>query len=231
MKARYRELEAKAKAETVETAKLSSNIKVERGESPATGFAAEPATLACPTTASRNFQMRITDARREFQTLVEIANDLGSSLGLNETLALLAARLEKSIVHDTVAIYIRSKDELIPRYVKGESFRLFSSLRIPVGQGLSGWVAENDQPILNGNPAVESGYLNDPTKVTPLRSAIAVPLRCREQVVGVLTLYQLQADAFTVDHKRILLNISEKVGTVVENALKFEQVQGEGSPG
>jgi diguanylate cyclase (GGDEF)-like protein/putative nucleotidyltransferase with HDIG domain len=227
MKERYHELEAKAKAETVEMAKLSSNIKIERGESPATGFAAEPVTSAGTPAQGKSFQMRITDARREFQTLVEIANDLGRSLGLNETLALLSARLEKSILHDTAAIYIRDGDELIPRYVKGESFRLFSSLRIPLGQGLSGWVAENDQPILNGNPAVESGYLNDPTKATPLRSAIAVPLRSREQVVGVLTLYQLQADAFTVDHKRILLNISEKVGTVIENALEFERVQGE----
>ena len=42
-----------------------------------------------------------------------------------------------------------------------------------------------------------------------------------------LTLYQLQADAFTSDHKRILLNISAKAGTVIENALKFEQVQDE----
>jgi diguanylate cyclase (GGDEF)-like protein len=86
-------------------------------------------------------------------------------------------------------------------------------------------VAENNQAIVNGNPAVESGYLNDPSKVTPLRSAIAVPLVCREQVVGVLTLYQLQVDAFTLDHRRILQNISAKVGVVIENALRFEHVQ------
>ena len=53
---------------------------------------------------------------------------------------------------------------------------LFSSLRIPVGQGLSGWVAENRKPILNGNPSVESGYLNNPSVFSTLRSAIAVPL-------------------------------------------------------
>ena len=86
-------------------------------------------------------------------------------------------------------------------------------------------VAENNKPIVNGNPAVESGYLNDPTKVTLLRSAIAVPLVCREQVVGVLTLYQIQADAFTLDHRRILQNISGKVGVVIDNALHFEHVQ------
>jgi diguanylate cyclase (GGDEF)-like protein/putative nucleotidyltransferase with HDIG domain len=221
LRSRYRDLEVKAKSETVESAKISSNIRVERGASPATGFA--PPTL--PLLPSRNFAMSISDARREFQMLVEIANDLGSSLSLDETLALLAVRLGKAIPHDAVVIWVRSHGELIPRHVKGESYRLFSSLRIPLGQGLSGWVAENNQAIVNGNPAVESGYLNDPSRVTPLRSAIAVPLVCREQVVGVLTLYQLQADAFTLDHRRILQNISAKVGVVIENALRFEHVQ------
>jgi len=126
-----------------------------------------------------------------------------------------------------VVIWVRQRDELVPRYVKGESFRLFSHLRIPIGQGLSGWVAENHRQIVNGNPAVESGYLDDPTKVTALRSAIAVPLQGREEVVGVLTLYRLQPEAFTLDHRRILLNISPKVGVVIENALKFEHVQHE----
>ena len=225
--ARYRELEAKAKAESVDSAKVSSNIRVERGASPATGFASEKSLDLPSPRQDKNFSMRISDARREFQMLVEVANDLGSSLSLDETLALLAVRLAKSIPHDAVVIFIRQGNELVPRYVKGESFRLFSSLRIPVGHGLSGWVAENHMPIVNGNPAVESGYLADPSKVTALRSAIAVPLHGRDSVVGVLTLYQLQADAFTLDHRRILLNISAKAGVVVENALRFEQVQDE----
>ena len=218
---RYRELESKARAETTEPAKISSHIKVERGASPATGFAPPPVRLI----QNRGFAMSISDARREFQMLVEIANDLGSSLSLDETLALLGVRLGKAIPHDAVVIWVRHEGGLLPRHVKGESYRLFSSLNIPLGQGLSGWVAENNQPIVNGNPVVESGYLNDPTKVTPLRSAIAVPLVCREQVVGVLTLYQLQPDAFTLDHRRILQNISAKVGVVIENALRFEHVQ------
>jgi len=227
LQARCRELEAKAKAGSADMAKVSSNIKIERGASPATGFASAAVSDAKGPSAGKTFSMRISDARREFQTLVEVANDLGTSLSLDETLALLAVRLAKSIPHDAVVIYIRQQEELIPRYVKGESFRLFSSLRIPIGQGLSGWVAENHRPILNGNPAVESGYLADPTKVTPLRSAIAVPLQGRDRVVGVLTLYRLQPDAFTLDHRRILLNISAKVGVVVENALTFEHVQDE----
>ena len=127
LKERYRELEAKAKSSSVESARVSSNVKVERGASPATGFAPALVATAGEPVPNKNLRMRISDARREFQMLVEIANDLGSSLSLRETLALLAIRLEESIPHDALAIYVRHKDKLVPRYVKGDSFRLFSA--------------------------------------------------------------------------------------------------------
>ena len=107
--------------------------------------------------------------------------------------------------------------------MNGEDFRLFSSLEIPVGQGLSGWVAENRKPILNGNPSVEPGYLADPAKYSTLRSALAVPLEGLSGAIGVMTLYRADSDAFSRDHLRILLAISSKVSLAVENALIFRQ--------
>ena len=194
---RFRELELKAKAETSDLVKLSSHIKVERGVAPGAGFA-EPENETSNTSPTGDFSHAISSARREFQLMVEATNDLGNSLSIEETLALLAVRVNRLVEHDAIAIYLVQEDTLIPRYVKGESFRLFSSLEIPVGQGLSGWVAENDLPILNGNPAVEPGYMNDPRLVTPLRSAVSVPLRSRDRIAGVLTLYSLRAAAFTL---------------------------------
>ena len=91
-----------------------------------------------------------------------------------------------------------------------------------MGQGLSGWVAENDTPIVNGNPAVEPGYLNDPTKVTTLRSAISVPLRSQEGMVGVLTLYRLRSDSFTGEDLGLLQAIAPKAGLAMRNAICFE---------
>jgi diguanylate cyclase (GGDEF)-like protein len=157
--------------------------------------------------------------------LAEVLNELGSSLSVDETLSLLAARLKHMIPHDTVAIYVRKDQHLVPQFVNGEEYRLFSSLDIPLGHGLSGWVAENRRPILNGNPSVEPGYLNDPSKFSRMRSALAVPLEGLGGVAGVLTLYHADADAFTRDHLRILQAISSKAGIAIENALKYRQVE------
>ena len=116
-------------------------------------------------------------------------------------------------------IYIRRDEKLIPEYVSGENLRLFTSLEIPLGQGLSGWVAENNKPLLNGNPSVEAGYLNDPTKYSTLRAALAVPLSGVNGILGVMALYRAERDAFSKENLRILLAISSKVALAIENAL------------
>jgi len=203
--------------------KLSTDMKVERGLAPAAGF--EDITVKDLPGQEANFLSSIAAARQEAQTLFELSQDLGASLSLGETLSVFSVKLRRLVPYDAIAIYVKRNTELIPEYVNGDNFRLFASLRIPLGQGLSGWVAQNKKPIINGNPSVEPGYLNDPTKFSTLRSALAIPLEGLAGVVGVLALYHAERDAFTSDHLRILLAISSKMALAVENALKYEQAE------
>jgi diguanylate cyclase (GGDEF)-like protein/putative nucleotidyltransferase with HDIG domain len=203
--------------------KLSTDIRIERGLEPNAGF--EDATVKDALGHEATFLSSIAAARQEAQTLFELSQDLGASLSLGETLSVFSVKLRRLVPYDAIAIYVKRNTELIPEHVNGDNFRLFSSLRIPLGHGLSGWVAQNRKPIINGNPSVEPGYLNDPTKFSTLRSALAVPLEGVTGVIGVLTLYLAERDAFTSDHLRILLAISSKMGLAIENALKYEQAE------
>ena len=218
----YNYLEQSVKANSGRIKDIAA-LRVTRGK-PAAGFEqAAPSSNDGKNVAGHapNFLDKIAAARLEVLTLFELTSDLGSSLSLQETLSVLATRLKRLVPFDSLAIYFLRDDKLIPEYVTGENFRLFASLEIPYGQGLSGWVAERRQPILNGNPSVEPGYLNDPTKFSTLRSALAVPLEGAHGVVGVLSLYHADKDAFSRDHLRILNGISAKLSNSIENALKF----------
>ena len=220
---RYVDLEAQVAAQfgdDVES-KLSTEVKVERGTAPDAGFE----VISVREGHEANFLASIAAARQEAQTLFELSQDLGASLSLGETLSVFSVKMKRLVRYDAIAIYVRRNNELIPEHVSGDNFRLFASLRIPLGQGLSGWVAQNKKPIINGNPSVEPGYLNDPTKFSTLRSALAIPLEGLAGVVGVLALYHGEKDAFTSDHLRILLAISSKMALAIENALKYEQAE------
>ena len=227
LKRRYIELEALAKSKEQDYGKLSTDVKIARGGEPGAGLETPARPMAQEPAAT--FLVSIAAARQEVQNLFELAQDLGNSLSLNETLSLLAMRLKRMIPYDSLAIYVLREDRLRAEYVNGENFRLFSSLEIPLGQGLSGWVAEKRKPIINGNPAVEPGYLDDETKFTTMRSALAVPLIGLNGTVSVLTLYRTERDAFTNDHLRILLAIVPKLALSIENALRFQQAESSAS--
>ena len=225
LKRRYRTLETLALARSAEDGNLilPTDFKITRGPAPAAGF--ENATVSDTPGREATFLSSIAAARQEAQSLFELSQDLGASLSLGETLSVFSVKLKLTVPYDAIAIYIRRGDELIPEYVNGDNYRLFASLRIPVGHGLSGWVAQNKKPIVNGNPSVEPGYLNDPDKFSTLRSALALPLEGVAGVIGVLALYRAEKDAFTSDHLRILLAVSGKMALAIENALKYQQAE------
>jgi diguanylate cyclase (GGDEF)-like protein/putative nucleotidyltransferase with HDIG domain len=219
---RYREFEQLARKEGQGALRISTGTKAGNDCGPAAGF--EP-SAAAPPTSKPAFIDSIAAARQEFQALLEITHDLDSSLHVEETLSLLASRLKALIPHHCIAIYIVEDSHLATRYASGEDAALFSSLAIPLGEGISGWVVQNNKSIINGNPSVEPGYLNDPAKFSVHRSALSVPLPGVQGAIGALTLYHRDGGAFTKDHSRVLMAVSSKVGRTIENALRFVQAE------
>jgi putative nucleotidyltransferase with HDIG domain len=215
---RYRELEKLAHEQPLQAApKLSTAIKVERGSAPDAGFA--ESAPAAPSRRTTDAGSLISQAHQRAQEIVELSRQFGT-MRLEDTLSLLSVRLRRLAPHDSMAVYCPKGDVLVPEFVSGENFRLFSSLRIPLGEGLSGWVAQNHKAILNGNPSVEPGYLNDPTKYSTLRSALAVPIEAGSDIVAVLALYRAGQDAFTDDDLRTLEAIVSGLGRTIEAATK-----------
>jgi GAF domain-containing protein len=213
---RYLELEKLATEQTPDApAKLSTDIKVERGSAPAAGFAksAEPETL----TPARGADLDtvLSAARNAAAEIIELKKQ-SQFLRVEDVFSLAATRLKQFVPYDALAAYCVRDEVLVPVFVSGENFRLFSNLQIPLGEGLSGWVAENHKAILNGNPSVEPGYLNDTKKYSTLRSALAVPLEGTSGLTAVLALYRAGQDAFIADDLRVLEALAGAIAPAIE---------------
>jgi putative nucleotidyltransferase with HDIG domain len=213
---RYLELEKLATEQTPDApAKLSTDIKVERGAAPAAGFAKseEPETLTAAQDA--DLSTLISAARNAAAEIIELKKQ-SSFLRLEDVFSLAAIRLKQFVPYDALAAYCLREEVLVPVFVSGENFLLFSKLQIPLGEGLSGWVAENHKAILNGNPSVEPGYVNDTKQYSTLRSALAVPLEGTTGLAAVLALYRAGQDGFTADDLRVLEALTERIGPAIE---------------
>ncbi len=196
-------------------AKLGTNIKVERGEAPAAGF--EKASAKDQTNHNLvNLHDSIAEVGRRSGMLAHVISTVALCGEREEVFAALQASLRDVVAYDALVVYQRSGEVLKPQWVDGNDFQLFTSLEIPVGGGLSGWVAENGKPIMNGNPSVEPGYLNDPAKFSILRSALAVPLICANGIIGVLSLYLMESDAFTTGDLAALTSVASTLAGALE---------------
>jgi diguanylate cyclase (GGDEF)-like protein/putative nucleotidyltransferase with HDIG domain len=216
---RYHDLERLAKTHGDNAPSLSKNAVIRNGHAPAAGLDLCAGSGAATGESSLDFLGTIAAARREGRFLLEMAEGTGSSLDLDTTLSRVEQSLQAMIPHNALALFAQRANTLVAQYATGDNCHILSYLEVPSVEGLAGWVAANGKPVVNGNPAVEPGFVSEPG--LPLCAALAVPLEGSNGLLGVMVLYHRNADAFTRDHLRMLLAVTPKIGQAVENALKY----------
>ena len=225
LRRRYKELEQLVQRRAIgKSGALSTDAKIEHGDAPGAGFEVPEPEHRGEAEQDR-FLDAIAGARHEAQLLFELSQELGASLSLDETLSVFATKVRRLVPYDTLIIYLRRDAKLVAAHASGEFCNRFSGQEIPWGEGVSGWVAQNTKPMINGNPAVEPTHASDPLRFDAFKSALAVPLEGLDGVVGVVSLYRTQAGAFNTENLRIVLAISSKMGVAIENALKYKQAE------
>ncbi|WP_263376327.1 HD domain-containing phosphohydrolase [Granulicella aggregans] len=233
--ANYLQLEEMARQQIHDMAPLNVDLVIARGLAPGAGFAP---TQAESIAAEKNSKIReaagnhqnslnlIAAASREARTIFELGQVLGSSLSARETSSMMSTQLRLLIPFNCFAVYIRQDEFLTTQYMDGELARAFTSQLVPMGEGLSGWVAENQRPIINGNPTVEPHYIVETGLFTATSSAISIPLfNLDGSVLGALSLYAEGNAAFHKDHLRILQATESKFSLSLQNALRFRSAE------
>jgi diguanylate cyclase (GGDEF)-like protein/putative nucleotidyltransferase with HDIG domain len=191
--------------------------KIEGLGTPVTGLVPQQ----MPPTAFEN----IAHAHREIYALYEIAQSMGTSLGVADTMALISSKLTKIIPWSGCALFLAQEDgELLKcRFAAGVDAPQLLNRTLKPGQGLSGWVARNKRTVVNGNPAVSFEALG--LEAPRLKSAIVVPLHFNDSFLGCLALYHLDANRYTDEHSRLIERVAEQASAVVHNSIVFEQTQ------
>ena len=234
---RYLDLEDLARQQIQEMEPLKTDLFIERGAAPGAGFEPGHGTSSAE---ERNRAVRhanadalaakslslIAAASQEAKAVYELSQMLGTSLSTRETSAMMSLRLQLLIPFDCFAVYLKVEESVKAQYIDGALAHAFCSQHIPLGEGLSGWVALNERPIINGNPTMESNYVVESGMLTEESSALSVPLfDSTGAVFGVLTVYSCKHAAFSKDHLRILEAIQPKFSLSLENAFRFRNAE------
>ena len=91
-------------------------------------------------------------------------------------------------------------DSLISGHVIGDSNRLIVGLTIPLGQRVTGWAGANRRTAMNSDASLDLAQIARGFQ-PHLVSAISTPLTAQDRLIGVLTAYSLQPEAFDEGHR------------------------------
>jgi diguanylate cyclase (GGDEF)-like protein/putative nucleotidyltransferase with HDIG domain len=166
-------------------------------------------------------------AHREIYALYEIAQALGSSLGVSDTMALISSKLSNIVPFSCCALFLYNDEmeTLRCRFATGIESEVVQTLTIRNGHGLTGWVARNRRPLVNARPSADFEAAGLPTDQTTLQSALVCPLVFNERFIGAISVYHVEPSVYTDDHRRLLDRISEQAAAVIYNSMVFEQTQ------
>ena len=189
---------------------------------PRRGTAAEPS----PLTPDWIFQM-ISMATHEMRTLNEVSQTLGTRLTVEDTMALLSSKLGRLIPGSCWALFLSEPDDewLQCRHATGTNAAALEHMRIPNGDGLTGWVARRRSAVLNACADADFAAAGMPMVEPRFRSALATALVDADQVIGTLTIYHLDPQPFCDEHRQLLEHLSGQIASVIGTAVAFERMR------
>jgi diguanylate cyclase (GGDEF)-like protein/putative nucleotidyltransferase with HDIG domain len=156
----------------------------------------------------------IAGAHREEQTLYEIAQALGSSLGVEGAMALIHDKVSRLVPFTTCALFLGDDNEgYVCRYAHG-----------PGTEALFKWTPKSWSDLSLRLPACADGRDAHGGDLTAL---LPCPLIFEGHLIGGLVIYHTIAGCFTDEHRRVLGRVSEQTAAVIYNSTRFEQTQHE----
>lgn len=168
----------------------------------------------------------ITEAQREVFALHEIAQTIGSSLNMNDTVNLVSSKLKAIVPFDTCAIFVvdEQSGKASAVHVAGEHPDVFSGRRITIGDGITGWVIANARSMCNASPELDLVGVSDEVS-KKYRGVLVSPLLREDGAFGAISLYSKSRTSYSTEHVRLLESVCQHASSALNNALTFEKTK------
>ncbi|HEY4753535.1 MAG TPA: diguanylate cyclase, partial [Candidatus Limnocylindrales bacterium] len=191
-----------------------------------TSFATQMATAIANARLSHSVRAG-ADRLRALQELSARLNRIQDVEGIGEA---IVAGMDRLIRHDTIRVYRVDDASAMcePIAFQGEFVGIgrptTDMLRVPIGTGLTGWVAQANQPLRLGDAATDVRSLQVGAS-RGVESMLLVPMGWEDRVMGVIVVYAAGYDQYTDDDERTLEIFAGYAAQALANAEAFGEIR------
>lgn len=154
----------------------------------------------------------------DIDVLHEIGRRIAAADALHHDLAQIVEFASAVVKCDSCFVYVREGDELVLRASKNPHEEVIDRLKVRVGQGITGWVAEHHEPVAiseNASQDVRFKFFHELPEDS-YEAFLSVPILSRGRVVGVINVQHRQAHTYTRRQIRLVSMIGFLVGAEIE---------------
>jgi nitrate/nitrite-specific signal transduction histidine kinase len=177
--------------------------------------------------AIENARLFTAEQRRaeQFRVISEVGRRIASLLGVDDILNQMVRLIQEALDYDTVEIGLIERDELIFKARAEPSLDgSFESYRMKVGEeGITGWVAAEGEPQLVNDVRQDPRYVS--LTSGEFQSELAVPIKVKDKVIGVLNAQSFELDAFDHSDLAVMQSLADQAAIAIENARLFHAEQ------
>jgi len=167
---------------------------------------------------------------KRFQVLLEINANINSTMDLE---MLLRTIIDVAVtVADAEASSLALRDagtgELVFHLASGESGKTVESLRLPKGQGIAGWVAENGESVIVPDVSKDKRFFKgvDEKSAFVTRSILCVPMRrSGDKIIGVLQVLNKRQGTFDDQDMVLFTSLANIAAIAIENSQLYHILQ------
>ena len=160
------------------------------------------------------------DGDLDFDFLHEIASRMSLAPPLHEVLREVMRFAAAVVQCDSCFVYVLEKDELVLRASKNPHPEIIDRLKLKIGEGITGWVAEHREPVavaLNAMKDPRFKFFNDLPE-DAFESFLSVPIMCRGRLVGVINLQNRKPHNYNKREITLISTVGALAGAEIEMA-------------
>jgi diguanylate cyclase (GGDEF)-like protein len=174
----------------------------------------------------------IAELKRQIERLSlfhDIGKTLASTLDLQKILQTVMEKISDLLQPDTWSLLMldESGQELQFEIAIGAGADKLKDVRLKIGEGIAGWVALHGEPVLVEDVKRDPRFSPRIDEITQIdtRSAVCVPIKGREKILGVIELVNcLGRESFRKEDIPILKSLADYAAIALENARYIQRI-------
>jgi diguanylate cyclase (GGDEF)-like protein len=165
----------------------------------------------------------------EVAVFQELGKALTSSLQLDQVLRTIMEKIDEFLRPDNWSLLLldEAKQELYFELAVGKASQALKDVRVKVGQGIAGWVAQHGEVVIVPDTSKDTrffGKVDEKTKMET-QSIVAVPVKFRDSCLGVIELINcVGPEGFDPRDLKLLEALSDFAAIALENARHVKRI-------